>query len=61
MKKAIRIEPLLWLTYIASIIAAAILLSSCGTSRHSNYQDHLRTTPAQNWVRHDNGGCGWHN
>lgn len=38
-----------------------LLLNACTTSRHSNYQDHLRTTPSHNWVRHDNGGCGWHN
>ncbi len=59
MKHTLRIEPLLWLAYIAAIITAAALMSSCSTSRHSNYQDHLRSTPTQNWVRHDNGGCGW--
>jgi len=43
------------------IAAAIIALASCTTSRHSNYQDHLRSAPTQNWVRQDNGGCGWHN
>lgn len=38
-----------------------LLLNSCTTSRHNNYQDHLRSTPTENWVRKDNGGCGWHN
>ena len=44
---------------IIGIILLVALLSSCATTRTSNYQDHLRTTPVQNWVRHDNGGCGW--
>jgi hypothetical protein len=43
------------------IVWAMLLLTSCGTSRRSNYQDHLRSTPTENWVRRDNGGCGWHN
>jgi len=42
------------------LIALAIVsLASCATQRQSNYQDHLRSTPSQNWVRQDNGGCGW--
>jgi len=61
MKHTLRIEPLLWLAYIIAIITAAVLMSSCSTSRRSNYQDHLRSTPTENWVRKDNGGCGWHN
>ena len=36
-----------------------LLMNACTTTRHSNYQHHLRSTPTQNWVRHDNGGCGW--
>ena len=38
-----------------------LLMNACTTSRRSNYQDHLRSTPTENWVRRDNGGCGWHN
>ena len=44
---------------VCLIALAMLLLTSCATQRHSNYQDHLRSTPAQNWVRNDNGGCGW--
>jgi hypothetical protein len=50
---------------ILAVIIGLIILSaffcSCSTSRHSNYQDHLRSTPTDNWVRKDNGGCGWSN
>ena len=49
---------------IALIAVFTIILSffaSCSTARRSNYQDHLRSTPTENWVRKDNGGCGWHN
>jgi hypothetical protein len=49
------------LTIAGLIVWIMLLFSSCTTSRRSNYQDHLRSTPSQNWVRHDNGGCGWHN
>jgi hypothetical protein len=62
MKKAISIQTTTaWVVYIAAVILATMFMTSCSTSRRSNYQDHLRTAPTQNWVRHDNGGCGWHN
>jgi hypothetical protein len=46
---------------IVIIAVVAMLLTSCTTSRHSGYQDHLRSTHHTNWVKQDNGGCGWHN
>lgn len=46
---------------ILGLIILAAFFCSCSTSRHSNYQNHLRSTPTDNWVRKDNGGCGWHN
>jgi hypothetical protein len=62
MKKAISIQTTTaWAVYIAAIILSTIFMTSCSTSRHNNYQDHLRSTPTENWVRKDNGGCGWHN
>jgi len=44
---------------VVMAIIAAMLLASCTTQRGAGYQDHLRSTPSQNFVRHDNGGCGW--
>jgi hypothetical protein len=48
---------------ILAVIIGLIILSaffmSCSAPRHGNYQDHLRSTPTDNWVRHDNGGCAW--
>jgi len=41
------------------LAVVAMLLSSCASTRNIGYQDHLRSTPTKNWVRHDNGGCGW--
>lgn len=38
-----------------------LLLNSCSTSRPNNYQNHLRSTHHDNWVKRDNGGCGWSN
>lgn len=49
------------LAVIIGLIILAAFFCSCSTSRRSNYQDHLRSTPTENWVRKDNGGCGWHN
>lgn len=46
---------------VTLLALAIIALASCTTTRRSNYQDHLRSTPTENWVRKDNGGCGWHN
>ncbi len=43
------------------ITIVAMLLTSCTAPRRTGYQDHLRSTPNHNWVRHDNGGCGWAN
>ena len=48
------------LAVLAIIAVVAMLLTSCTTSRHSSYQDHLRSTHHNNWVKQDNGGCGWH-
>jgi hypothetical protein len=42
-------------------IVLTMLLASCTAPRGLGYQDHLRSTPSNNWVRHDNGGCGWNN
>lgn len=44
---------------IIAIIAA--LLSSCTAPKRAGYQDHLRSTPTNNWIHRDNGGCGWAN
>lgn len=44
---------------VCLIVLAMLLMTSCTTQRGTNYQDHLRTTPTQNWVTRDNGGCGW--
>jgi hypothetical protein len=42
------------------IIALAIIsLASCATQKQNHYQSHLRNTPTKNWVKQDNGGCGW--
>lgn len=50
------------LAVIIGLIILAAFFASCSTSRHgSGYQDHLRSTPTENWVRKDNGGCGWAN
>jgi predicted small secreted protein len=46
---------------VVTAIVLTMLLASCATQRGMGYQDHLRSAPTQNWVRHDNGGCGWHN
>lgn len=47
---------------ILGLIILSALFLSCTPSRHSRgYQDHLRSTPTDNWVRNDNGGCGWVN
>ncbi len=44
---------------ILSIMLIIILLSSCATNKSSYYQDHLRSTHNHNFVKQDNGGCGW--
>lgn len=41
------------------LAVVAMLLSSCASTRNTGHQDHLRSTPTNNWVRHDNGGCAW--
>jgi hypothetical protein len=46
---------------ILGLIILAAFFCSCSTTRHGNYQDHLRSSPTHNWVRKDNGGCGWAN
>jgi hypothetical protein len=50
---------------IALILVFTIILSffaSCSAPRHGNgYHDHLRSTHHENWVKQDNGGCGWNN
>jgi hypothetical protein len=47
--------------FILAILLIVILMSSCSTTKHSYYQDHLRSTPHHNFIKQDNGGCGWHN
>jgi len=50
------------LAVIIGLIILAAFFVSCTTQRHSGgYQDHLRSTHHDNWVRQDNGGCGWSN
>jgi uncharacterized membrane protein SpoIIM required for sporulation len=44
---------------ILGIILVVILMSSCATNKSSYYQDHLRSTHNHNFVKQDNGGCGW--
>lgn len=48
------------MSVICLIVLAVVLLSSCATSKQNNYQNHLRTTQHERWVKQDNGGCGWH-
>ena len=46
--------------FILAILLIVILMSSCSTTQHrSYYQDHLRSTPHHNFIKQDNGGCGW--
>jgi hypothetical protein len=49
------------LTITGLILWIMLLFSSCTTQRHSNYQDHLKSTHNNNFVTRDNGGCGWNN
>jgi hypothetical protein len=43
------------------ITLAILLLTSCTAPKRAGYHDHLRSTPTNNWVHRDNGGCGWAN
>jgi len=43
------------------ITIAVLLLTSCTAPKRTGHQDHLRSTPTNNWVARDNGGCGWSN
>jgi hypothetical protein len=43
------------------ITLAVLLLTSCTAQKKAGYHDHLRSTPTNNWVHRDNGGCGWAN
>lgn len=61
MKQKLKFEPFLWLAYITAIIVTAVLMQSCSTTKHSTYQQHLRSTHHNNWVKQDNGGCAWSN
>ncbi len=47
--------------FILGIILVVILMTSCSTSREYGYQDHLKSTHNHNFVKRDNGGCGWNN
>lgn len=46
---------------VSIFVWVALLLNSCTAVRTGNYQNHLKTTHHNNWVKHDNGGCGWSN
>jgi len=43
------------------IVIAAAMLTSCSSSSHVDYgyQKHLRSTHHDNFIKRDNGGCGW--
>lgn len=45
--------------FILGVILIVILMTSCFTTKHNYYQDHLRSTPRHNFIANDNGGCGW--
>lgn len=45
--------------FILGVILIVILMSSCSATKHSYYQDHLRSTHHNNFIKQDNGGCGW--
>lgn len=45
--------------FILGIILMVIFMTSCSSTQHSYYQDHLRSTHHKNFISKDNGGCGW--
>lgn len=47
--------------FILGIILMVIFMTSCSTTKHSYYQDHLKSTYHKNFISRDNGGCGWNN
>jgi hypothetical protein len=59
MKNVGSICRVIFVVFVA--VVAIAMLSSCSSSSQvgSGYQKHLRSTHHNNFIKHDNGGCGW--
>ena len=43
------------------VVTLAVVLNSCYTQHQYSYtQDHMYSHYRNNFVKRDNGGCGWH-